>query len=162
VPTDHRDQVAELLADYQRSREQLASVQRNLQSITETATTPDGLISARVGARGTLTDLRIGEAAYQRYRSHALAATVLRVVGEATARAAERTNQTLAPVLPADADPAAVLAGSADLRAEEIAPVPAAPVAAAVRKRAARAVDDDEDYEQHSWLHDDTGRGRQS
>jgi DNA-binding protein YbaB len=160
VPTDHRDQVAELMADYQRSREQLASVQRELQAVSATANTPDGLISARVGGQGALTDLRIDEAAYQRYRAHELSAAVVRVVGEATARAAEHTQRALAPALPADADPAAVVAGRGDLTDAEMSPpAPAAP-AAPTRHRAARA-DDEDDYEQQTWLRDQSGRGRQ-
>ena len=61
MPTNHRDEVAELLADYRRSREQLASVHRALLSITESASSPDGLVTASVDSAGTLSGLVIND-----------------------------------------------------------------------------------------------------
>jgi DNA-binding protein YbaB len=151
VTTNHRDEVAQLLADYRRSREQLASVQRTLLSITESASSPDGLITATVDSAGTLTKLLIAEDAYRRYRPADLAETVVRVTKQAAARAGERARQALAPVLPADADPGAVLNGTADLTPAEIDPQPA------VAARPARAAttpshDDDDSYEETTWM----------
>ena len=48
MPTDHRDEVAQLMADYRRGREQLASVQQALRSIAESVTSADGLVTATV------------------------------------------------------------------------------------------------------------------
>ena len=48
MSTNHRDEVAQLLAEYQRGRDQLAAVQRTLGTISETATSPDGLVTATV------------------------------------------------------------------------------------------------------------------
>jgi DNA-binding protein YbaB len=158
VPPDHRDQINELLADYRRSRENLASVQREMLAIAESATSPDGLITARAGARGTLTALTIAPDAYQRYQPQELAAAVLRTATEAAARVAERTSETLAAVLPSGADPAAVVSGTADLRPDELVP-PQVSVSPA-RHRARDDADDEDSYEQQSWLHGNTGRGR--
>jgi DNA-binding protein YbaB len=149
VTTNHRDEVAQLLADYRRSREQLASVHQALQSITESASSPDGLITASVDSAGTLSGLRIADDAYRSYRPAELADAVLRATRSAAVRAGERARQALAPVLPADADPAAVLSGTADLTPEEIRPP------APVRTRP----DDDETYEETTWMNR-TGRGR--
>jgi DNA-binding protein YbaB len=154
VSTNHRDEVAELLADYRRSREQLASVQRTLLSIAESATSPDGLVTATVDSAGTLSGLTLSDEAYRRYRPAELADVVLRTSRAAAVRAGERAREALAPVLPADADAAAVLSGRADLTDEEIDPQPAV-VARAVRP----ARDDDETYEETTWMKQ-AGRGR--
>jgi DNA-binding protein YbaB len=148
VTTNHRDVVAQLLADYRRSREQLASVHQALQSITESASSPDGLITVSVDSAGTLSGLKIADDAYRGYRPAELADAVLRATRSAAVRAGERARQALEPVLPADADPAAVLSGTADLTSEEIRPAP-------VRVRP----DDDETYEETTWMNR-TGRGR--
>ncbi|MFC6089466.1 YbaB/EbfC family nucleoid-associated protein [Saccharothrix lopnurensis] len=147
MTTDHRARVDELLADYRRSREQLASVQRDLAGVTAAASSPGGEVTAVVDARGTLTDLELTDAAY-RLRPPQLAQLVVRTAREAVALAAERTYRALGPALPAGTDPEALVRGTADLRPEEIAP-PARP----------GRVDDDEDFEQRDWLDvDATGR----
>lgn len=147
MTTNHRDEVAELMAGYRRSRDQLASVQRALLAIAESASSPDGLVTASVDSTGTLSGLKIADAAYERYRPAELADIVVRVTRQAAVQAGQQARQALAPVLPPSADPAAVLAGTADLTPEEIQP----PV------RAAHA--DEETYEETSWL-DRSGRGR--
>lgn len=152
MATNHRDEVERLLADYRRSREQLASVHRALRSITESATSDDGLVTATVDAAGTLCGLVVAEEAYRRLRPADLADLVVRVTRRAAARAGEQARQALAPVLPQDADPAAALAGSADLPPADLPPAEA-PQQAPVR----RAVADEETYEDVNWL---SGRGR--
>jgi DNA-binding protein YbaB len=155
VTTDHRSQVEELLADYRRSREQLASVQRDLAAASGSATSPDGVVTATVGPRGTLTSLVLSDDAYQRHRPRQLADLVLRTTEIAAARAADSAHRVLAPVLPSGTDPAALLRGTADLRPEEIAPPDTAPV------RRPAPPEDDEDYEQReSWLDPETTQRR--
>lgn len=144
---DHRAQVEELLADYRRSREQLASVQRDLARISGAATSPDGSVTAVVDAKGTLTDLELGDHAY-RLRPAQLAQVIVRTTREAVAKAAESTYRTLGPVLPAGTDPEALVRGTADLRADElVAEEPEPP-----RRARARAAVDDDDFEQRDWL----------
>ncbi|MFD7657235.1 YbaB/EbfC family nucleoid-associated protein [Actinosynnema sp. NPDC059797] len=152
MTTDHRARVDELLADYRRSRDQLASVQRDLARVTAVATSPGGEVTAVVDARGTLTDLELTDDAY-RLRPDRLAQLVVRTAREAVAKAAERTYQALSPVLPAGTDPEALVRGTADLRPEEISPEPDP------RSSRSRPVDDDDDFEQRDWLNvDATGR----
>lgn len=173
VTTNHREEVAQLLADYRRSREQLASVHSTLLSISESASSPDGLITASVDSAGTLTGLRIAEEAYQRYRPAELADVVVRTTRSAAVKAAERARQALAPVLPPGSDPEAVLSGRGDLRPDEIdaptpptglpvqaaqAPAPAPAPVAAVRSVSRPPVDDDETYEETTWMNR-SGRG---
>lgn len=149
---DHRAQVEELLADYRRSREQLASVQRELAAVSGRASSPDGMVTAAVGAGGKLLSLELSELAYRRHRPEQLAELIVRTVGEAAASAAEGTYRTLSAVLPAAADPAALVAGTADLRPAEYA-VDDTETVDLGRQPVRRRVDDDEDNEQReSWL----------
>ena len=126
--TEHRTQVDELLADYRRSRAHLASVQRELASITASASDPEGLVTVTVGPRGTLTGITIDDAAYRRYRAGDLAEQIVRATGAATVRALTAAGEVLAPALPSGTDPQALLLGTGDLDATEIAPPPAPPV----------------------------------
>jgi DNA-binding protein YbaB len=144
VPTNHRDEVAQLLADYRRGREQLASVQRTLMSIAESATSQDGLVTATVDSTGTLCGLTIADEAYRRHRPTELADTILRTTRSAALKAAERARRALAPVLPPDTDPDALLTGRADLTEAEIAPPPMPAVT--------RPSVDEDSYEDTSWM----------
>ena len=148
MTSDHRGQVEELLADYRRTRDQLASVQRDLAGIAASATSPDGTVTATVGTGGTLTDLVLADNAYRSHRPAQLAELILRTTEAAVAEAAERTYRTLAPVLPADTDPAALVHGTADLTPDEIAPPPRRP-----------PPEDDDFALRDSWM-DDLGRTR--
>ncbi len=135
MTADHRTQVDELLADYRRSREQLASVHHRLATVTESATSADGLVTATVGPGGVLTDLVIAENAY-RLRPTDLAALIVATTSAAATRAAKVAGDVLAPVLPSDADPVALLRGTADLTPADL--MPPAPV--------------EESYENQTWL----------
>jgi DNA-binding protein YbaB len=142
VPVDHQAEVDQLMADYRRSREQLVAVQRGLAAIQETATSQDELVTVTVGPRGTLIDLVIDELAYRRLRPSELAETIVRTTDLAVARATKRMHEQLAPVLPAGADPDAVLSGRADVTDAEVAPAP---------RPASR---EDDSFEHRNWLVD--------
>ena len=119
---DHRAQVEDLLADYRRSREQLAAVHQRLASISESVTSPDGLVTVTVGSNGTLTGLVIADAAYRQYRPADLAAVILATTAAAADRAAKLATEVVAPILPVDTDPDALLRGTADLTPAELVP----------------------------------------
>ncbi|MCE7006015.1 YbaB/EbfC family nucleoid-associated protein [Kibdelosporangium philippinense] len=137
MASDHRAQVEELVADYRRSRDQLASMQQTLAAINESAASSDGTVVATVGGRGTLTDLTFSDDAYIRHRPSDLAKLVLRTVAAAVTKASETANRTVSPLLPVQTDPAALLAGRADLTEAELTPK--------------RPVDEDS-YEDVSWM----------
>lgn len=113
--SEHRAQVEELLADYRRSREQLASVHQELSSVTASASDPARLVTATVGPRGTLTALTISDEAYRRYRPAELAEQIVRATAAATVQALAAAGEILVPALPAGTDPQALLLGTADL-----------------------------------------------
>jgi DNA-binding protein YbaB len=138
VVADHRAQVADLIAGYRRSREQLGAVQRQLATVRETVTSEDGLVAVTVSASGALASLVIAEGAYRALRPADLAALIVRTTAEATARVTRAASEVLAPVLPTDSDPEALLHGTADLSAAELTPVPAA--------------EPDETFEDKSWM----------
>ena len=135
---DHRAQVEDLIAGYRRSREQLGAVQRQLAAVRETVTSDDGLVAVTVSSSGTLVDLAIADNAYRNLRPHELAAVIVRTTAEATAKVTRAATEVLAPVLPSDTDPEALLRGTADLPAAELKPVP--------------LVEPDETFEDKSWM----------
>jgi DNA-binding protein YbaB len=122
VVADHRAQVDDLIAGYRRSREQLGAVQRRLATVSETVTSDDGMVAATVSATGALVDLAIAENAYRKLHPADLAALIVRTTAEATAKVTRVAGEVLAPVLPSDTDPDALLRGTADLSAAELAP----------------------------------------
>lgn len=135
---DHRAQVEDLIAGYRRSREQLGAVQRELAAVRETVTSDDGFVAVTVSSSGTLVDLAIADHAYRNLRPHELAAVIVRTTAEATARVTRAASEVLAPVLPADTDPEALLRGTADLPEAELKPV--------------QVVEPDETFEDKSWM----------
>ncbi len=135
---DHRAQVEDLLAGYRRSREQLGAVHRELATVQETVTSDDGMVTVTVSATGALVDLTIAENAYRQLRPVELAALIVRATAVATARAARTAGAVLAPVLPPDSDPEALLRGSAVLTPAEVTPQP--------------VVLPEESYENQTWM----------
>jgi YbaB/EbfC DNA-binding family protein len=140
--TEHRAQVDELLADYRRSRDQLAAVHRELASVTASAGDTDGLVTATVGPRGTLTNLVIADGAYHRYSPAELGQQIVCATATATVRALAQAGEVLAPALPSGTDPQALLIGTGDLDATEI--VPPKPPA------------DEDSYEDQNWIQEST------
>lgn len=143
MPDDHRARVEELVGDYRRGRERLAEVQRELMSISESATSQDGLVTATVGPHGVLVALVIAGSAYQRYRPSELAGVVVRLTGQAAERAARRAADVMAEVLPSDCAPEDLLAGRTDLRPEDIAVTP---------PKGRVRPDEEDSFEHRDWL----------
>lgn len=137
---DHRAQVEDLLAGYRRSREQLGAVQRKLASVRETVTSDDGMVAVTVSAAGALIGLQIADNAYRQLRPADLAALIVTTTAMATARVTRAAGEVLAPVLPPDTDPEALLRGTADLTPAEVTPVPK------------HAVGPEESYEDKTWM----------
>lgn len=137
MEADHRAQVEELLAGYRRSREQLGTVHRKLATLRESATSEDGLVTVTVGPQGRVCELVIVDSAYRRLRPHELAATIVALGEKAAAKVSRAAGEVLGPVLPPDTDPAALLAGTADLTEAELEPEPPEP---------------DETFEDLSWM----------
>jgi DNA-binding protein YbaB len=114
MAADHQAQVDELLAGYRRSREQLTSVRRSLRALTASESSPDGLVTATVDGRGSLTALVITEQAYRTHRPTELAALIVDASRSAAAAVGRSAAEVLAPIMPAGTDPADVLRGGPD------------------------------------------------
>ncbi|MDA3631167.1 YbaB/EbfC family nucleoid-associated protein [Saccharopolyspora sp. WRP15-2] len=144
MPSDHQAQVAELMADYQRSRERLAETHRELAAIAETASSGDGRVQVAVGARGELREVLLANDVCDKLRPAQLAATIAELSAKAAQAAARRAADVLAAVLPADTDPELLLGGHADGESES------------VLRNESRPIDDDvaeeEDFSEASWL----------
>jgi hypothetical protein len=147
VPTDrsaqdHRAEVEELLADYRHSRDRLEQTHRELAAVTAEATNPDGTVRVVVGHRGVLREVVLADDVYRRLRPAELAATIVRLTGQAAATAAARAAEVLAAVLPSGTDPELLLG-------EVAAPEPEAEP----DQRSRSAYDtSEEDLSQSSWL----------
>lgn len=137
---DHRAQVEELLAGYRRSREQLGTVQRQLAAVRETVTSDNGFVAVSVSATGTLIGLQIADAAYRDLRPADLAALIVTTTATAVAKASRAAGEVLAPVLPPDTDPVALLHGTADLSQAELKPA------------RTDVVERDETFENQTWM----------
>ncbi|GAA5128120.1 YbaB/EbfC family nucleoid-associated protein [Haloechinothrix salitolerans] len=144
--TDHRAQVNQLLADYARSREQLATVHQRLAAITATERSADGGITVTVGSRGTLTGLTLADDVYRAHRPSELATEILRLVTSASRRALAEAADVLAPTLPAGTDSKAMLRGTADLTPDELPPEPRP------TPRDSPEDADDEDFAATNWV----------
>ena len=142
---DHRAQVDDLIAGYRRSREQLGAVHRQLAAVRETVTSEDGMVAVTVSASGELVGLEIADAAYRALRPADLAALIVRTTAVATARVTRVAGEVLAPVLPSDTDPEALLRGTADLPAAELVPPPP-------------AAEPDETFEDKTWMQSGSAR----
>lgn len=163
--TDEQAQVDALVAQYRRNREHLAGVHRELAAIRASASSTDGVITATVSSKGTLTDLTISEQAYSRYRPEHLAEQIVKVVAVATTEALTRTSEVLAPALPSGTDPKALLLGTGDLDASDVVPEQTQKATPeTVRPESAKpapredVVDDDEDFDQHNWVAEGWGK----
>lgn len=142
--TDHRAQVAELMADYQRSRERLAETHQELATITETASSADGRVQVAVGPQGTLREVALADDVYEKLRPAQLAATIAELSAAAAQAAARRAADVLAEVLPTGTDPDVLLGGHADGES------------ASVLRNEPGPIDDDvaedEDFSAGSWM----------
>lgn len=143
--TDHRARVDDLLAEYRRSREHLATVHQRLGEISATASNSDTSVTVTVGPRGSVTALSVSEEAYRRYRPSELAEEIVRLAASASDRALVDASNVLAPALPAGTDPQALLLGTADLDPAELAP-------AAAERSTSAEVEEEDDFESINWV----------
>jgi DNA-binding protein YbaB len=94
----------EAWSDYERLRESLATLRQNVQEVTETAYSLDGLVRATVDAQGQLTELALDPRIYRTTDSAALAETITATIREAVAAAAGRMIELTKPFLPDGVD----------------------------------------------------------
>ncbi|KUL25029.1 YbaB/EbfC family nucleoid-associated protein [Actinoplanes awajinensis] len=91
-----------MVSDLRKATSELPEIQRRMLSVTGTASSPDGLITAVVGPRGHLMELGIDPRALRRPDSKALSATILQTVRAAIEDAGRQSTEVLDDVLPGD------------------------------------------------------------
>lgn len=76
------------------------AIQENARRIQVTETSPDGLISVTVGARGELVRLDIDPRVYRRPDSRELADTIVETIHAASEKAKEQVIEMFEPIIP--------------------------------------------------------------
>ncbi|MFC6083139.1 YbaB/EbfC family nucleoid-associated protein [Sphaerisporangium aureirubrum] len=92
----------ELRAGFLRMQQEIPALHERARTLQVTEKSPDGLISATVGARGDLVRLDIDPRVYRRPDSRQLADTITATVQSAAAKARERVVEIFAPLIPGE------------------------------------------------------------
>ncbi|GAA2345597.1 YbaB/EbfC family nucleoid-associated protein [Dactylosporangium sp. NPDC051485] len=95
-----RARADELLGDLDRLRGGMKTLQQQLRSITATAKSDDGFITAVVGPRGQLIRLDIDARIYRRPDSRQLATSITRTIQTAAADAMRQVQEACKPYMP--------------------------------------------------------------
>jgi len=103
----------ELMGELDRLRDGMQTMQAQLRTITATAKSDDGFVTAVVGPRGQLIKLDIDPRIYRRPDSRQLAASIMKTIQAATADAMAKVTEVCKPYMP-EADIQAHLAMDID------------------------------------------------
>jgi|KBSMisStaDraftv2_1062788.scaffolds.fasta_scaffold2136110_2 DNA-binding protein YbaB len=98
--TDMRGQLTSMLEEYRSVRARIDRLCDDAATMTATARSTDGCVTAVVGPQGELRDLRIDPEVARRLDLRTLAARVLEASGAAGAEARQRLGRTLAELMP--------------------------------------------------------------
>lgn len=115
MSSPYDQEIAELTAEYQRRREGLGEMQRRLQSISVTATSPRQVVQATVAHGGEVTELKFPTNAYRRMAPAELATAILTTITEARDKALNEAAELLAPMLPPGLNAREMFSGQTDL-----------------------------------------------
>lgn len=89
-------------SQYDRLRAGMGDLQQRLATMNVTVESRDGLVTATVGPRGQLVDLKLDRDIYRAGNPDELARTILATVEKAVAQAGEQVQDLVATYLPAD------------------------------------------------------------
>jgi DNA-binding protein YbaB len=93
-------QFAEVQGQYERMRDGLGDLQRQLARLQVTVTSDDELVTATVDARGQLTALELSPRAYRESDPRELAKTITATVRKASAQATDQVTGLMSGYLP--------------------------------------------------------------
>jgi DNA-binding protein YbaB len=96
-----RARFAEVQGQYERMRDGLADLQRQLGQLEVTVTSTDELVTATVNARGQLIRLNIDRRAFRESDPDRLAESITATTRTAATEASERTATMMSSILPA-------------------------------------------------------------
>ncbi|MGO1054005.1 YbaB/EbfC family nucleoid-associated protein [Crossiella sp. CA198] len=97
-----RDRVDDMMRDLREKTDNLREAQARMAAVVGEASSPDGVVTATVGANGVLNKLTLSARAFERVTPESLARTITGVVREAAARAQEQIQEELAPLATED------------------------------------------------------------
>lgn len=117
MPTNHDEEMEQLLAAYREQAAGLADTQARLAGISCSATAPRQTVTATVGGQGEVLDLKFPSDAYKRMAPRELSAAILATIREAREKSLDEAAAILAPMLPDGLDARQIVAGKADLTA---------------------------------------------
>lgn len=89
-------------ARYEKLQQDLLSLQKSIQDLSETAYSQDRTVAATVGARGELRDLVLDPRVYRSTDAKALAATIKQTIWDASTAVSARLVDLTRPLMPAD------------------------------------------------------------
>ncbi|WP_327092033.1 YbaB/EbfC family nucleoid-associated protein [Nonomuraea sp. NBC_01738] len=109
VESGHSPDVGELRAyaeslrgTFMRMQAQASELHATARELQVTETSPDGMISATVGARGELVRLDLDPRLYRRPDARQLADSIVETVQRAAVKAQERVIEIFEPIIPGD------------------------------------------------------------
>jgi DNA-binding protein YbaB len=94
------DQLAEMLADYQRERDSVMDLQQKLTSVSCSAAAPRNTVKVTVGAQGEISELDFPTKAYRKMTPKELADAILGAVRDARHKAKAEVTELMAAQLP--------------------------------------------------------------
>jgi DNA-binding protein YbaB len=100
-----RARFEDVYGQYDKLRSGLDDIQQRLATMRVSATSADGLITATVGARGQLLDLKIDRKVYRELDEIDLSRAIVETVARAAARTTAQVQELMGKYLPADSGP---------------------------------------------------------
>ncbi|MEO3928861.1 YbaB/EbfC family nucleoid-associated protein [Micromonosporaceae bacterium B7E4] len=109
-----RAEYEQLVTEYERSRQRLATLHERMSALTSSATSDDGLVTVTVGARGELSTVEVEPRAYRRLAPTELGESIVATARKAGEQVAEQLRELLSPLMPAGVPVEKLLAPGAD------------------------------------------------
>lgn len=100
VDDEFQAQMEALSADFRERLARVRELRKHAAAVTASARSRDGLISVEVGPQGQLRAIRLDPGAFDRQSPQRLAAAIVELAGTATADAARKVQEIMAPVMP--------------------------------------------------------------
>ena len=105
------------LAEAAQARERSADLYRELNDLSETATSARQEVKVTVGRQGELTDLSFPSSGFKKMTGPELAAVIVKTAAQAQSQLRARAAALMAPSMPAGVSAEDLIAGKADVQA---------------------------------------------
>jgi DNA-binding protein YbaB len=105
------DRIEQIYEEYQRQRNVLSDLHRQIQEISVTAVSARKEVSVTVNHAGTVTDIAFNGTTYRRHAAKDLSALVMKTIAEAKQKAMEQSADLLGPLMPTGINARDLLSG---------------------------------------------------